>query len=211
MTNLFNIFCLGQCGSRIGIEFHKIGLNTFYINSDSIDMRGLDVPTNKKLMLDTTGSGGDPAKGRAILEKNFSKFTEFMKDKLDNRHLNIFVLGLGGGTGGGIVVPVVEYAINNGFKVGVLATLPSKAGRMLPMDNAMRTLKVLKELDLRMFILADNEYLTNKVGISAVWWQKINYYILSKLAAAFDVIRDGKISQSGIGSIDKAEVIRILQ
>ena len=49
------------------------------------------------------------------------------------------------------------------------------------------------------------------MGLSTDWWQKINYHILTKVATAFDLLRDNKTSQSGVGSIDKGELARILQ
>lgn len=211
MLKLFNIFGIGQCGCRITAEFNNIGFNSYYINSDSVDMRDVKAPKDRILQLDTSGSGGSPIKGRKILESNYAMFKAFMDKTLDRDKMNLFVLGLGGGTGGGMIVPTIEYATQEGYKVGVLATLPPKMLGMLAMDNAMKVLRELRRCSTSMFMLADNEFLINKVGISSNWWQKINYYIISKIAAAFDIIREEKISQAGIGSIDKAEVVRILQ
>lgn len=211
MLDMFNVFGLGQCGCRIAKEFNRIGFNSCYINSDVVDMRGLNVPNDKILMLDTTGSGRSPVKGRQILEKNYEKFSGFMDKNLSNTSMNVFVIGLGGGTGGGMVLPAIDYAQKKGCKVGLIATLPPKSDGMLDMDNAMKGLKEIRTRELNMFILADNDYLIHKVGLSSEYWQKINYYILTKVATAFDILRENKSSQSGIGSIDKGELIRILQ
>lgn len=211
MLKLFNVYGIGQCGCRITSEFDTIGFNSYYINSDSVDMRDIRAPKSKVLQLDTSGSGGSPAKGKKILENNFNKFSTFMDSTLEPGKMSLFVLGLGGGTGGGMIIPTVEYALQKGHKVGVIATLPPKMLGMLAMDNAMKVLRELRRCSTNFFMLADNELLISKVGISANWWQKINYYIISKLASAFDLIRDEKISQTGIGSIDKAEVLRIMQ
>ena len=211
MINLFNVIGIGQCGCRIAKEFNKIGFNTCYINSDSVDMRDFIVPKDKLLMLGTSGSGRSPVKGAAILKSNFTIFSDFMDIHLQRDALNLFVIGMGGGTGGGMIIPVLEYAQEKDIKVGVLATLPPKLSGMLDMDNAMRVLKKLRTVDMNMFILADNEYLIEKVGLSTEWWQRINYYILTKVIAAFDILRDNKTSQKGIGSIDMGELSRILQ
>ena len=211
MIDFFNIIGMGQCGCRIAREFDKIGFNTCYINSDSIDMRDFDTTSNRLLMLGTTGSGRSPLKGANILQNNFSKFSDFMDTHLKKDALNIFIIGLGGGTGGGMIAPALEYAQEKGIKAGVLATLPPKLSGMLDMDNAMRCLKKLRKMDISLFVLADNEFLIDKVGISTEWWQRINYYILSKMVAAFDLLRENKSSHKGIGSIDKGELSRILQ
>lgn len=211
MLELFNIIALGQCGCRIAKEFNRVGFNACYINSDTVDMRDFNVPKEKVLMLETSGSGRSPAKGRAILEENFSQFTEFLDKNLDPHNLNVLIIGLGGGTGGGMALPTIEYIKNKGYRVGLIATLPPKLSGMLDLDNAMRGLKELKSANLNMFILIDNDLLIDRVGLSQEWWQKINYYILTKVAVMFDLLRDNKSSQSGIGSIDKGELSRILQ
>jgi cell division GTPase FtsZ len=210
MLDVFNIFALGQCGCRIAKEFDRLGFNTHYINSDVVDMRDFSVSSDKVLMLNTTGTGRSPAKGRQMLESSFDKFSSFMDKHLSSTDLNVFIIGLGGGTGGGMILPAIKYAKQKGFKVGVIATLPQR-NNMLDMDNAMKGLKELREQDINMFILADNEYLTQHVGLSSDYWQKINYYILTKVVTAFDLLRENKSSQSGIGSIDKGELIRVLQ
>src|SRR5271157_2582984 len=126
MLDMFSIFGIGQCGCRIANEFYKVGISAYYINSDSIDMRGLDVIEDNRLMLDTTGSGGSPIKGKAILDANHPKFVSFMDKKLDPKKLNLFIVGLGGGTGGGMIVPALQYVLDKGYKAGVIATVPSK-------------------------------------------------------------------------------------
>jgi len=211
MLDIFNICSVGQCGCKIGWEFAKLGFSTCYINSDVVDMRDFGAPEDKILLLDTTGSGRSPAKGRAILEKHFDKFAAFMDKNLKPNSINLFIIGLGGGTGGGMALPAIEYAQKKGMKVGLLATLPAKMSGMLDMDNAMRSLKELKDASINMFILSDNEHLMNTVGLSTEWWQKINYFILKKMAVIFDLLRENKTSQAGIGSIDKGELLRVLQ
>jgi len=211
MTNMFNIFALGQCGCRISKEFEDKGFKVFYINTDSVDMRNFNTTSNRVLMLGTTGSGRSPAKGRFILERNFGKFTNFMDIHLNSNVLNIFVLGLGGGTGGGMILPSLEYAKSKKCRVGVIATLPPKLAGILDTDNAIKGLKELKDIDKSLYILADNEFLIKKVGISAEWWRRINYYIFARIYSAFDLLRDNKISHTGIGSIDRGELSRIFQ
>ena len=211
MLDMFNICGIGQAGCRISKEFAKIGFETCYINSDVVDMRDLNVSSEKILMLDSTGSGRSPIKGREILKKNFNKFAAFMDKNLNPNGLNIFILGLGGGTGGGMIVPALEYASKKGCKTGIIATLPARMSGIIEMSNAMKSLKELKDINTNMFILADNDFLTEKVGLSSEWWQKINNFILRKIAVIFDLLRENKTSQAGIGSIDKAELMRILQ
>lgn len=202
---------LGMCGSRIALEFQKLGYRTTYYNSDIVDVRGSGINEKDLLLVSGTGSGGSPLKGREILDDHMTEFKKFLLSKMEEGKMQIFLAGLGGGTGGSSIIPAVEIARESGHRVGVLVTLPPKMLGMLAMDNAMKTLKQLKECGANMFVLADNEYLINKVGLSEDWWKKINEYIVIRLVSVLGLLREGKISQTGIGSIDKAEILRIIQ
>lgn len=201
----------GQCGCRIALEFQKLGYKTTYYNSDFIDVRGSGINEKDLLLISGTGSGGSPMKGREILDSHIHEFKKFLLSKMEDGKMQVFIAGLGGGTGGSSIVPAVEIAKEFGYKVGVLATLPPKMLGMLAMDNAMKTLKNLKDCEVNMFVLADNEHLINKVGLSEDWWRKINEYIVIRMVSVLGLLREGKISQTGIGSIDKAEILRIIQ
>jgi len=211
MINAFKIIGIGQCGCRIASEFDSLGFQTYYINSDVVDMRDMRIKPQNCLQLETTGTGGSPLVGKQILEKNYNKFQGFINSIIEMNKMHIIIVGLGGGTGGGMVVPVSEFLIENGYKCGVIATLPPKMLGMLTADNAMRTLRDLRHVPLNMLVLADNEYLISKIGVSSNWWKKINYFIMSRFMGVLDILRDNKFSHSGLGSIDRAEILRILQ
>jgi cell division GTPase FtsZ len=78
-------------------------------------------------------------------------------------------------------------------------------------DNAMRTLKQIKDLEMNLFMIADNEFLINNIGVSSNWWERVNEHIVGNVISAFTVLDSDKVSQTGIGSIDKGELLRILQ
>lgn len=211
LKEVVQVIGMGQCGNRIGQEFEKIGLDVSYINSDEVDLRGLGAQAAQTLMIATTGTGADPSKGRGIFEKNEERFEEFFRARMDRNKLQLFVVGLGGGTGGGFVCPAVKMAKEAGYKVVVLATLPSKLMGALAARNALSVLKNLRTLELNGLILVDNEYMSQKVGLSANWWQNVNQSVVANLSAVFDLLRPGKITHGGLGSIDKGEIMRIMQ
>ena len=202
---------LGMCGNRLGRLLESVGYDVLYFNSDLVDVRGLGVKEENLLLISGTGTGGSPIKGKEIIDVYIEEFTRFFTDKMMEGKMQIFLAGLGGGTGGSSLIPAIKIAKDLGHKVGVIATLPPKMLGMLASDNALKTLRTLKELDLNMFLIADNEYLTQEVGLSDNWWLKINEYIITKVVSVFSLLREGKITQSGLGSIDKAEIMRILQ
>ncbi|HRZ18540.1 MAG TPA: hypothetical protein P5136_00545 [Methanofastidiosum sp.] len=211
LTENLQFFGLGQCGTRIGLEFSRLGYQVAFFNSDAVDFRGTGIEEKDMLLISTTGSGGSTAKGLEILEEHKQDFKNFLLTKMDNAKIQIFVVGLGGGTGGSSILSAIDIAKEAGHKVGLIATLPLKLKGMVEMDNAMRILKQLKEKDLNMFVLIDNEFLKNKVGWGDDWWKKINEYIVVRFISVLTLTREEKTSQTGLGSIDQAEIMRILQ
>ena len=201
---------IGQCGTRIGQEFARQGVNAIYVNSDAADAKGVNA--KNMLLVESTGTGGSPVKGKEFFDKHKKEFSAFLDKNLDPDKLVLFIAGGGGGTGGGFITPAAEYAITKGYKVGVIYTLPPKMLGMLAINNAFKTLKILRQLELKTFVLADNEFLMNFVGVSEMnWWQEVNKHIVAHFHFIFDITRDSKITAAGFGSIDKGEVSRILQ
>lgn len=211
IEDVIQIIGCGQCGTRLGLKFERFNVDTFYINSDEHDIRGTFIDPKKLLLLGIDGTGGKPSVGEELLKNNWKDVEIFINNNIDPQKLTLVVGGLGGGTGGSALPTVLEYLIHKKISTGCLATLPPRIQGMLPSNNALRTLKALMELKINMFILADNEYLITKKGIGDDWWDEVNNTIAVEVKSIFDLLRVGKISQKGIGSIDKAEVLRILQ
>ena len=101
IDEIIQIIGIGQCGTRIGTEFEKCNIDTAYINSDEVDVRGLIVSEKKMLLLETTGTGGSPSKGKAMIERNWERFTSFLHKNTDKSKMLLFIAGGGGGTGVG--------------------------------------------------------------------------------------------------------------
>lgn len=211
IQDALNIISVGQCGNRIGKKFEELKIPVCYINSDSVDMRGLGVSEDYIFLLDGRGTGGSTLKGQEIFKKYKVQLKEFIQNHIDKDKINVVLFGLGGGTGGSIGPLLIEFLTSHGYKTGCICALPAKMFGILAGDNALKTLKQLKDFNIDLFILADNELLINKIGISNNWWEKVNKYIVGEIYSAFDILRSDKISQTGIGSIDRGEVMRILQ
>lgn len=211
MKTSLKMIGLGQGGTRISQVFEKAGVDCAYANFDHIDFSGLNIPDSKKIIISGTGTGASFKKGLMLVEKNKDIFSKFLDEHLSRDHINMFVFSLSGGSGSSMGVTALKYALSNKYKTGVLTVLPPKIQGMLAMDNAMRVLEHLKEQDIKTFILADNEYILGHVGVKKDWWSGVNEYIFSAVASMFDIIREGKTSSSGIGSIDKGELMRIIQ
>lgn len=211
LSDNVQVIGIGQCGCRLGKDFEDLGVQSLYINSDEVDFRSFDSDPDKTLLIEGSGTGGDPTKGEKMYKKHKHEIVEFLSERLDPHKLVWVVWGSGGGTGNSIGPLITDYLISKKYRVGCITTLPPKMLGILASDNAIKTLKRLKDLEMNMCVLIDNEFLINKVGISNNWWQRVNQHIVATVTSAFDLLRQGKITQSGLGSIDRGEVMRILQ
>lgn len=211
MFDSMKIIGIGQCGTRIGKGLEVAGLSVAYVNSDEVDTRGYNIPEDKLLLLKDTGTGKSIIKGQQIAEKNLPKLRSFIKKNSDKNGMTTFIVGGGGGTGGGVINVAVKLALEEGYKVGVVYTLPPYMQGLVPASNSLKTLKMLRQQKLNFFLLADNEYLLSTIGTSKDWWEKVNTNIITNFLSPFQLIRSNKVASSGIGSIDYGEIVRILQ
>jgi len=205
------IIGVGQCGCRLGMTFEKQGIPALYINSDEVDFRDFNARPDQTLLIEGSGTGGSPSKGAELFRKHKSSIISFLRERLDKNKIIWVLWGSGGGTGNSIGPLLLEYLSEHKYVTGCITTLPPKMLDILATDNAMKTLKKLKDVNTRMTVLADNEYLVNKIGVGGDWWKKVNSHICSTILSAFDLLREGKTTQSGLGSIDKGEIMRIMQ
>jgi cell division GTPase FtsZ len=211
MQDSINIISLGQCGSRIGRMFDISGVTTCYANFDSVDYRGLDIPKEKMFLIGETGTGCSFSKGMQLIKKYEEQFIDYLESNLSRDKLNLIIFGAGGGSGSSMAVAAVKHAVDQKYRVGVLATLPPQIQGMLVLDNALKVIKDLKDYNLSTMILCDNEYIMSKVGVRKDWWAGVNQYVFNAVCSMFDILKPGKTANSGIGSIDKGELMRVLQ
>ena len=131
-------FCFlgaGQGGSRLAETFSKLGYNRVAaINTASSDLNSLSL--KQKLCV---GEGGgtwkDPAVAARKLEENKEDVIDFMRYSFGESFDRIFICaGAGGGTGSGMVTPLVnlakevqELVKTKEKQVGVILTLPKKS------------------------------------------------------------------------------------
>jgi len=208
MSVFGTIIGVGQCGTRIGAEFEKIGYNVKYINTDIHDV----VNKENTLLLDTEGTGCSVLKGQQLAEQNRNAIIKLLKSISKESDSILCIGGAGGGTGGGVVPFLLELCHNEleFKKVGTLLTLPLSMLDILAMSNAMKTLKQVKNYSSYL-MLADNQYLIDKLGVgTTTFWSNVNNYIVTTVSSLDKIYDESKTSFSGMGSIDKEEVSRLL-
>lgn len=212
MKDAIQIISIGQCGCRIGKGFESMGIPTMYINSDEVDFRNFGVSSDKMLLIEGSGTGGSPTKGAKIFKRYKEQILEFVLSRLSDDRMIWVIFGGGGGTGNSIGPLLIDYLLSHKYPTGCISTLPSSRYNILAADNALKTLRILKDMPLNMFVLADNDLLEERIGLGqSNWWQKVNQHIILHISSIFDILREGKMTQTGLGSIDRGEIMRILQ
>ena len=102
---------------------------TFKIHLETKLLRGL-------------GTGGDPERGRALAEEQFST----LKSACDGANVVLIIAGLGGGAGSGISPVLARAAKETGALVLAFVTLPFDCERNRRQQQAQQSLEQLKSV-----------------------------------------------------------------
>lgn len=163
---------IGQCGNRLAEQFGKNGRIAIAVNTARVDMYSLDSkaisPKNQihiALSGNTDGAGRNPEIGRESMEKNLDNVYAVIQQATKNVSVARFVLwaGLGGGTGTGGVLPLMNYLIAKGHKVMLGLTIPrEKEGWEVRMNAVKALSNIIQTLDedrknVVPYLIIDNE------------------------------------------------------
>jgi len=158
----------GQGGSRIAEAFYNLGYRKLAaINTAQQDLNTIKL--NNKLCIGDGGAGKNPAVAEKLFNEKKEDVLDFMRDSWGSDIDRIFVCaGAGGGSGAGIVSPLLSVAqelqeiVNSGTKkVGCILALPKHSEGQKVNENAAATLtKVLNMVNngtVSPLIILDNE------------------------------------------------------
>lgn len=139
---------IGQAGSRVAEEFHKLGYDVGVINTSAQDLKFIDVQENQKLLLDGSlgGTGKDLNLGREIFEDNIEKVNSFINNVIDGNDMVFLAISGGGGTGSSSANVIVPELFNTGMPVGVIYILPKTTEDAQAKRNSVETLAGLSRL-----------------------------------------------------------------
>ena len=163
----FSFIGAGQGGGNLAAGFYSQGYRRVCLfNTAEKDVAAHPAGLARVIAGDG-GAGKDPAAGLAAAEQSRNDIFDMLSSSWGTDvDYGIVCVGLGGGTGSGSVLLLIEvvrqYMESIGQdpdKVGVIATLPSGEGPTVA-ENAIRTFKSLSQLNLAPMIIVDN----NKVG-----------------------------------------------
>jgi len=223
----FAIVGSGQCGGRIAKAFHDAGVKkVIAINSADQDLSLLDLPAAQKVWLKSESSGAakDMNVGRKLATESHQQIFDQMRRVFGNCAHVLISVGVGGGTGSGSLLPLVNNAkryiefIKKGDPnkcVGAIVVLPTE-GEMkskLVRDNAKAVLaevgKLAQAREISPLLVIDNERIQKLYRNLSMtdFWPTIN----TTLAGLFTVFNRLCNLNSEFTSFDPADYRSVIQ
>jgi len=180
---------VGQAGSRIAQEFGKLGYHSYAINTSKQDLEYIDIPENKKLLLEGSlgGTGKDLDLGRDIFDQNTEILNNFVEEVVSGNDMLYLAVSGGGGTGSSSVDTMVNIMYSTGAPVGVIYVLPKDTDDAQAKKNSLETLSRLAKMSsdniLSNLIVVDNAKIEQIYAdlSQAEFWDTANNAIVEPL------------------------------
>ena len=211
----FAIIGVGQGGSRIAETFWNLGYRRVcVINTAKQDLKFINIPEDRKLLLDHGGAGKDPENAEKIFQENSEEIWDFFHAKLGTTYDRVLVCaGAGGGTGAG-GAPVVFKIIkdNTNATTGFVSALPTKAEGNQVAKNTKRTMQKIVEYAkdgiLSPLVVLNNEKIKELYpGLSVnKFWTTAN----SSVCSLFHLFNKISAQDSSYTTFDKADLDTVL-
>jgi len=210
----------GQGGSRIAETFHQLGYRkTAAINTATQDLNTLKLIDNK-LCIGDGGAGKEPRVAEELFNKKSEDVLDFMKYSFGEELDRVIIsLGAGGGTGAGMMEPLVyaaqelqESVKASAKQVGVILALPKASEGRKVNANAHGTLKRAFDLVdkgvVSPLIILDNEKITKLYPNLVVsnFWQTANM----SMCGLFNLFNLTASKDSSYSAFDKKDYETLL-
>jgi cell division GTPase FtsZ len=180
---------VGQAGSRIAEEFHRLGYDAGVVNTSAQDLAYINVAPNQKLLLEGSlgGTGKDLDLGRQIFEQSTEQLTEFVEAIADGNDMMYLAISGGGGTGSSSVDTMVPLLFSLGMPIGVIYVLPKATEDAQSKKNSIETLARLAKLTstnvISSLVVVDNARIEQIYGglSQAQFWSTANSAIVEPI------------------------------
>lgn len=208
---------LGQAGSRIASTFYKIGYRRVSVIDGPIqDLADVtrQFPDIPQLNLGTSGAGKDISFGEASVEGKEEQIWDLFTKSVGTKADYILICAsLGGGTGSGAIVKVMEIAreymehIGRPPRVGCIIALPMTGEGQRFAKNCLTTFNKLMTLRPSPMIIIDNQRIQElfKVGVTQIY-EKCN----SQTARLFHLFNQLAAQRSQFITFDRSELASLL-
>ncbi len=155
----------GQMGNRLCENFHSLGYPCVAINTAAQDLAYIKIPDELKLRLEYSmgGAAKDLSVGAAAVAENADAINQLVQDKLSGCDAILLTFSLGGGSGSGSCVNLVDIVSQMGKPIFLLCVLPMNSDDATSKANSLETLgeiaKLVQAGRVQNVILGDNSKL----------------------------------------------------
>jgi len=152
----------GQAGNRLAESFFKLGYNAIAFNTAPQDLEGIDLPEDKKYLLQygIGGAAKDVQIGHEAAEAHRDGINALIQKELEDTQVFVLCFSLGGGSGAGSFNTIVDILSETGKPIVVITVLPMSTDDALTKNNSLQTLskltQVAKERRVSNIIVIDN-------------------------------------------------------
>jgi len=203
----------GQGGGRLAEVYYKLGYDVVCINTAQQDLKFIEVPDQNKLLLNygLGGAAKDLLIGSEAAESNKDQIVKLLS-KLDASEVNVLCFSLGGGSGAGSCLTLIDVLSDIGKPIVVMAILPMESDDVQTKSNSLDTLskltKLVQQKKISNLIVVDNakiEALLHNVS-QLDFFNQANKIIANPI----DVFNTLSSMPSSVKPLDPTEWARIL-
>jgi cell division GTPase FtsZ len=137
----------GQAGSRYSEEMYSLGYKAIAINTAQQDLVNINLPQDNKLLLQY-GLGGAARErdvGKAAIEQYTDTISDMIAKHSVDTQVNLLAASLGGGSGSGSFLPLIDILAATNRPVIVMCILPMANEDVSVKQNALDALAELTE------------------------------------------------------------------
>lgn len=209
----------GQGGGRMANAFHALGYRRVAVlNTTDMDFGGLADGVHR-LNLAVGGAAKDPQFARNSLrgreEEAWDLLTRAWGNEVDYA---LICVGLGGGTGSGTCVPLIQlarkYLADKGRppRVGAVVSLPTPAEGQQVAKNAVRSFRELLEARASPLIIVDNARITDlySQGGKALGFSQLYPTANMAVTQLFHLFNQLAALHSNFITFDRSELAQLL-
>lgn len=183
------IIGVGQAGSRIAEEFHRLGYDVGVINTSSQDLEYINVlPTQKLLLTGTLGGTGKSLElGREIFATHEEKIRDFAEKIVEGNDMVYLAISGGGGSGSSSPDTMIPLLFSFGIPVGVIFVLPKATEDAQSKKNSIETLAKLAKMTsddmISSLVVVDNARIEQIYGglSQSQFWKTANAAIVEPI------------------------------
>lgn len=191
------IVSVGQAGGNIGQELEKKGLLVHYINTSKKDLDSIESQSKYKVPM-AKGCYGDRKLALSYAKKYFEQIASQIEDSYDTQDQVFFVGSFGGGTGSGLIPPLLDILSrrNPSKNYGAIMIYPGMNEDISARQNTSEAFKQLTNRPLlKNLYLLDNNNNKDKFKINEIFANTFMTFLNSSVPNKKGIIDEAEMEK----------------